>query len=60
MSGVVVRWLVDPGRAPSGADLPEALRTMVASVRDAEEASDERGERGTHGVGSCARGDTRG
>lgn len=42
MSGVVVRWLVDPGRAPSGADLSEALRTMMASVRDAEEASDER------------------
>jgi hypothetical protein len=42
MSGVVVRWLVDPGRAPSDADLSEALRTMVASVRDAEEASDER------------------
>jgi AcrR family transcriptional regulator len=42
MSGLIVQWLVDPERAPSGRALAEALRTILASVRDAEEADDER------------------
>jgi AcrR family transcriptional regulator len=42
MSGLIVQWLVDPERAPSGRELAEALRTIVASVRGAEETGDER------------------
>jgi AcrR family transcriptional regulator len=42
MSGLIVQWLVDPERAPTGSDLAEALRTIAASVRGAEEAGDER------------------
>jgi AcrR family transcriptional regulator len=33
LSGVMVQWLVDPERAPSGRDLAEALRTILASVQ---------------------------
>jgi AcrR family transcriptional regulator len=36
MSGVMVQWLIDPSRAPSGHDLAEALRMLVASVRSAD------------------------
>jgi AcrR family transcriptional regulator len=40
MSGVMVQWLIDPGHAPSGHDLAEALRTIVGSVRVAEADDD--------------------
>ena len=33
MSGVMVQWLVDPQRAPSGHDLAEALRMILGSVQ---------------------------
>jgi AcrR family transcriptional regulator len=33
MSGLIVQWLVDRERAPSGSDLTVALRTMAASIR---------------------------
>ena len=36
MSGVMVQWLIDPGRAPSGHDLAEALRMILASVRSTD------------------------
>jgi AcrR family transcriptional regulator len=42
MSGLIVQWLVDRERSPSGRDLVEALQTMLASVRSAEKASNER------------------
>jgi hypothetical protein len=42
LSGLMVQWLVDPERAPSGRDMAEALRTILASVRPAEKAGDER------------------
>jgi AcrR family transcriptional regulator len=42
LSGLMVQWLVDPERAPSGSDVTEALRTILASVRPAEKAGDER------------------
>jgi hypothetical protein len=42
MSGLMTQWLLDPQRAPSGRDLAEAVRTIVASVLGAEEADDER------------------
>ncbi len=32
MAGVLVQWLVDPDRAPSAADLTEALRQISAKV----------------------------
>lgn len=32
MSGVVVQWLADPARAPSGDDLANALRIITAAV----------------------------
>jgi len=35
MSGVVVQWLADPERAPSGDDLANALRIITATVEDA-------------------------
>lgn len=34
MSGVVIQWLVDPLRAPSGADLANALRIITETVED--------------------------
>ena len=34
MSGVVVQWLADPVRAPSGADLANALRIITETVKD--------------------------
>jgi hypothetical protein len=35
MSGVVVQWLADPERAPSGDDLANALRIITATVENA-------------------------
>jgi AcrR family transcriptional regulator len=32
LSGVLVQWLIDPERAPSGRDLADALRTVAATV----------------------------
>lgn len=32
LSGVLVQWLTDPDSAPSGRDLADALRTIVADV----------------------------
>lgn len=32
LSGVLVQWLTDPERAPSGGDLADGLRTIVADV----------------------------
>jgi hypothetical protein len=29
MSGIVVQWVTDPERAPSGRDLAEALRVVT-------------------------------
>jgi len=37
LNGLMVQWLLDPVRAPSGRDVSEALRTIVASVRSAEQ-----------------------
>lgn len=34
MSGVVIQWLVDPARAPSGADLASALRLITETVEE--------------------------
>ena len=34
MSGVVVQWLADPVRAPSGTDLANALRIITETVKD--------------------------
>jgi len=42
MNGLMVQWLLDPERAPSGRDMAEALRTILASVRPVEEAGDRR------------------
>ena len=42
MTGVMVQWLIDPERAPSGRDLAEALRMILASVRAAETGGDGR------------------
>ncbi len=42
LNGLMVQWLLDPERAPSGSDMAEALREILASVRSAEEAGDER------------------
>jgi len=35
LSGVMVQWLLDPERAPSGRDLAEAIRTIARSVGSA-------------------------
>lgn len=42
LNGLMVQWLLDPERAPSGHDMAEALRTILASVRLAKEAGDRR------------------
>jgi hypothetical protein len=44
LSGVLVQWLIDPERAPSGRDLAGALRTIAATV-----AADEPGRSGPAG-----------
>jgi AcrR family transcriptional regulator len=49
MSGLMTQWLLDPQRAPSGGDLTEALRTIVASVQGTEETA----ERGNEGTECC-------
>jgi AcrR family transcriptional regulator len=41
MGGLIEQWLVDPQRTPSGRDMGEGLRTILASVRSAEEAGAE-------------------
>jgi AcrR family transcriptional regulator len=33
MSGVMVQWLIDPERAPSGHDLAEALQIILGSIQ---------------------------
>ena len=33
LNGLMVQWLLDPDRAPTGRDMAEALRTIVESVR---------------------------
>jgi AcrR family transcriptional regulator len=40
MSGVMVQWLIDPERAPSGRDLAEALQMIVGSVQSDEDKRD--------------------
>jgi AcrR family transcriptional regulator len=40
MTGVMVQWLIDPERAPSGHDLVEAVRMILANVQAAEAAGD--------------------
>ena len=37
LNGLMVQWLLDPDRAPSGRDMAEALRTILESVRPAEQ-----------------------
>ena len=37
MSGLMVQWLVDPERAPSGADMADALRAILGNARPAEQ-----------------------
>jgi AcrR family transcriptional regulator len=37
LSGLITQWLVDPERAPSGRDLAEGLRTIVASLGPMDE-----------------------
>ncbi len=32
VSGVLVRWLIDPGRAPSPADLTEAMAAIAGQL----------------------------
>ena len=32
LTGVMAQWLIDPARAPSGRDLADALRIIVADV----------------------------
>ena len=39
VSGLMVQWLVDPKRAPSSADVADALRTIVDSARASEQAA---------------------
>jgi AcrR family transcriptional regulator len=41
LPGVMAQWLIDPDRAPSGRDLAEALRTIVADVGAAAAGSRE-------------------
>ncbi len=36
LNGLMVQWLLDPDRAPSGRDMAEALLTILESVRPAE------------------------
>jgi AcrR family transcriptional regulator len=38
VSGLMVQWLTDPSRAPSGADMAEALRTILEGVRSGKQA----------------------
>ena len=38
VSGLMVQWLVDPARAPSGTDVADALRAILDNARPAEQA----------------------
>lgn len=38
LNGLMVQWMLDPERAPSGHDMAEALQTTMASVRPSERA----------------------
>lgn len=38
LSGMIAQWLVDPERAPSGRDLTEGLREILASVGSVDES----------------------
>ena len=37
LSGVLVQWLIDPEHAPSGRDLADALRAIVADIEPIDE-----------------------
>jgi hypothetical protein len=37
LPGVMAQWLIDPEHAPSGGDLADALRTIVADVGSASQ-----------------------
>jgi AcrR family transcriptional regulator len=37
LNGLMVQWLLDPGRAPAGHAMSEALRTLLESVRPADQ-----------------------
>jgi Tetracyclin repressor-like, C-terminal domain len=37
LNGLMVQWLLDPDRAPSGRDVAEALRTILESARHAKQ-----------------------
>jgi AcrR family transcriptional regulator len=58
MSGLVTQWLVDGQRAPSGSDLTEALRTIVASIGEVEEAAERRNEGTARGYSNDGQGET--
>jgi AcrR family transcriptional regulator len=38
LSGVMAQWLIDPEHAPSGRDLAQALRTIVADVSSGQQS----------------------
>jgi len=38
VSGVMLRWLIDPERAPSGAEVAAGLRALAGLVADGEPA----------------------
>ncbi|MEO7909630.1 MAG: TetR/AcrR family transcriptional regulator [Roseiflexaceae bacterium] len=40
MSGLIVQWVIDPERAPSGHDLAEALRTILGNTQPGVVADD--------------------
>ncbi|PTL76586.1 TetR/AcrR family transcriptional regulator [Vitiosangium sp. GDMCC 1.1324] len=59
MSGLVVQWLIDPEHAPSSKDLTDALRTIVASVAQADAkgtAQKEKAPKGTPGKDKARKG----
>jgi AcrR family transcriptional regulator len=41
LSGVMAQWLIDPEHAPTGRDLAEALRTIVADVGSGRQVAEE-------------------
>lgn len=41
LPGVMAQWLIDPEHAPTGRDLAEALRTIVADVSSGRQATEE-------------------
>ncbi|HEX2186549.1 MAG TPA: TetR/AcrR family transcriptional regulator, partial [Chloroflexota bacterium] len=38
LSGVLVQWLIDPSRAPSGHDLAEGVRRVLGSLQESRVA----------------------